>query len=128
MKIGAIWLGMVVVIMMMSGCASTKELDINAIAKMYYGQERTYSPVRLTGVNEITIHGSNMVVELQSELSPLSIIPQDKATAGIISGAIKDTVLMGLGIYTGGQVMKELSARPQIISQQVVKPEIITVQ
>lgn len=113
---------------LLMGCSSVPTQDVSEVAKAFYAQPRTYKSVELTGATEITIKGENLQVSIANELAPLSMIPKDPGIAVPLIGAIKDTVLMGLGIYTGGEVMKQLAERPQVISQQVVRPEYVIVE
>jgi hypothetical protein len=109
------------------GCASGPEIDMNKVAEKFYTQPRSYKTLEISGVTELNVKGSNINLSLQSELQPLSIIPKDNGTAGIIANAVKDTVLVGAGILTAGGVMKDLAKQPQVVPAQIVRPEVITV-
>ena len=118
---------MLLSITVMAGCATGPQLDMNKVAEKFYSQPRAYETVKVTGVSELSLKGANISLVLQNELQALSIVPKDTGTAGIIANAVKDTVLVGAGIVTAGNVMGKLANQPQVISQQVVRPEIITV-
>ena len=114
-------------VVLAAGCASTKPLDMNQVAKMYYGQERSARLLEMENVSEFSIKGSNMTVAISTELQPLSILPRDPSTAQAIAETAGRVLVSGVGIVTAGQVMEKLSERPQVISQQVVRPEVVTI-
>lgn len=110
----------------LAGCVSQgPAMDLNKIAEQIYGQQRTYQVLKIEGATSLTLAGSNVSVMVQAEMLPISVIPQNPQTAGALIGGVKDTLLMGLGIYTGGEVMKKLSDRPQVVRPEVVRPEIV---
>ena len=112
----------------LAGCGTAPAYDqsITEMANSFYGQQRTYKSLELTGATEIRIVGTNVNLIVSNELQPLSIIPKDPGIAGTLITSAERVLTMGLGIYTGGEVMKTLAARPQVVSQQVVNPVIVT--
>ena len=110
-----------------AGCTSTKPLDMNRVAQQFYNQQRSAKLLEMQNVSEFTIKGTNMTIAISTELQPLSIIPRDPSTIQVLAETAGRVLVSGAGIYTAGQVMSKLSDRPQVISQQVVRPEVITV-
>lgn len=123
----------VLVLGLLAGCASPGDgLARSDLLKNFYGQQRTYKAVNLTGANEISIRGKNMRFELDSPLSPLSVIPNDPNTALAVGTMAKDALLGGLGIYVAGQAIDKAldtprTVNPQIVQPEVVRPEVVTV-
>ena len=109
------------------GCTSTKPLDMNRVAHQFYNQQRSAKLLEMQNVSEFTIKGTNMTIAISTELQPLSIIPRDPSTLQALAETAGRVLVSGAGIYTAGQVMSKLADKPQVISQQVVKPEVITV-
>jgi hypothetical protein len=114
-------------IVVAAGCTSTKPLDMNLVAQQFYSQERSAKLLEMQNVSEFTIKGTNMTIAISTELQPLSIIPRDPSTIQALAETAGRVLVSGAGIYTAGQVMSKLADKPQVISQQVVKPEVITV-
>ena len=100
---------------------------MNKVAQAFYNQERSVESLKITGLTSMTITGTNMTLTLKNNLTPLSIIPDDSATTGIIASAIKDTVLTGAGIWAAKSVMTTLAQKPNTISPEIVRPEVIMV-
>ena len=115
---------MVMAAALLTGC-TTKGPDTTKVAGMFYGQQRTYESLRLVGANEINIRGSNVALVVSNELQPLSMLPKDP---GIVEPLVRGLVSVA-GIYTAGEVMKDLAAAPQVIETkpEIVRPEIVTV-
>jgi len=111
------------VLLLGSGCSTTKSPDLNKVAHDYYTQKRTDELVFLSGVNRIAIEGSNMTVRLATPNLPLSIMPKDPS----IVEPLLHTALAAFGIYQAADVMNTLAARPQVVEPTVVHPEIVTV-
>ena len=111
------------VLLLGSGCSTTKSPDLNKVAHDYYTQKRTDELVFLSGVNRIAIEGSNMTVRLATPNLPLSIMPKDPS----IVEPLIHTALAAFGIYQAADVMNTLAARPQVVEPTVVHPEIVTV-
>ena len=110
------------VLLLGSGCSTTKSPDLNKVAHDYYTQKRTDELVFLSGVNRIAIEGSNMTVRLATPNLPLSIIPKDPS----IVEPLLHTALAAFGIYQAAEVMNTLAAQPQVVEPTVVYPEVIT--
>jgi hypothetical protein len=115
------------VLSLASGCGTTKPVDVDQMAKIFYGQQRDYATVRVTGLDELSMKGSNMTIELRAPHNPLSIIPKDPSVAMTMFSVAKDIVLGGMGIFYAADVMNNLAARPQVVSQQVVQPDVIAI-
>ena len=113
-------------VLLASGCTSTKPLDMNLVAKQFYGQQRSAKLMEMQNVSEFSIKGSNMTIAISTELQPLTMMPRDPSTLQSLAETAGRVLVSGVGIYTAGEVMSKLADRPQVISQQVVKPEVIT--
>ena len=113
-------------IVLAAGCASTKPLDMNQVAKQFYTQQRSAKLLEMENVSEFTIRGTNMTIAISTELQPLSLIPRDPSTVQALAETAGRVLVAGAGIITAGDVMSKLADRPQVISQQVVRPEVIT--
>lgn len=113
----------------LSGCASAPALDINKMAEMYYTQQKTAEMITLrwSGKGKFIIEAENLEFSMAAPVAPLSIIPQNPSTAQAAFQTAKDILLMGAGIWTMHDLGMALAARPQVVDQQVVRPEIITV-
>lgn len=110
-----------------AGCATGPKLDMNKVAQAFYGQERTYKAVLLSGATEIAIRGTNMTLALEAPHTPLAMLPQDPNSMLMLTDAVKNTILGGLGIYTLGKVATQ---GPTIVQQPaplVVQPEVVQV-
>ena len=114
-------------VLLASGCANTKPLDMNLVAQQFYGQQRSAKLLEMQHVSEFSIKGSNMTIAISTELQPLSLMPRDPSTVQALAETAGRVLVAGAGIYTAGEVMSKLADRPQVISQQVVKPEIVTI-
>ena len=124
MKTVLMGLGLAVLV---GGCASAPDVGPSELARQFYGQERTYKVLEISGVSEVSMKGANITITVSAEMAPLSVIPRDPGIAREVISAVKDVVLMGEGIYTAGEVMKDLAARPATVEPTVVRPEIVTV-
>ena len=122
-----ILLMMLPLVVLVSGCASTKPLDMNLVAKQFYSQQRSAKLMEMQNVSEFSIKGSNMTIAISTELQPLSLIPRDPSTLQALAETAGRVLVSGAGIYTAGQVMSKMAEQPQVISQQVVRPEVITI-
>ena len=110
------------VVLLGSGCSTTKGPDLNKVAHDYYSQKRTDELIYLCGVSRISVEGSNMTVRLSTPNLPLSILPKDPS----IMEPLLHTALAAFGIYQAGQVMNTLAEQPQVVEPTVVRPEIVT--
>ena len=116
----------ILALLALAGCASPGDgLARSDLLKTFYGQQRTYKAVSLTGANDIHISGENMKFELDSPLSPLSVIPNDPNTALAVGTMAKDALLGGLGIYVAGQAIDKALDTPRTVNPQVVRPEVV---
>jgi len=105
----------------LSGCQTIGErIDPTQIALAYYAQHRTYEPMKLTGVQSVTLtaaEGETIELTLSSQLEPLSIYPRDPSTLktmleGLTNlGTVVGASLVGLELVDG------LSAGPTIVEQ-----------
>lgn len=113
--------------MLGAGCSTAPSYDASVLqmAQEFYGQARVYQPVSITGVNDMHLQGSNMSFVVQGTLDPLSIIPKDPGVATTFIQSAERALEFGLGIYTGGEVMKKLADRPTVVPAQVVNPVIV---
>lgn len=112
---------LLVIAFVLSGCATVGEkVDPTRIAMAYYNQNRTYEPVRIEGLTEVTLRaaeGETLAVVLTSQLDPLSIYPRDPSTLktlleGLTSlGTVVGASLVGLEMVDG------LSQGPTIVEQ-----------
>ena len=112
----------VAILLLCSGCSTTKSPDLNKVAHDYYTQKRTDDLIFLSGVSRISVEGSNMTVRLATPNLPLSIIPKDPS----IVEPLLHTALAAFGIYQAAEVMNTLAAQPQVVEPTVVYPEVIT--
>lgn len=65
---------------LVQGCASMKTFDPSQLAMAYYTQERTYRPMHLEGIQTVTLaaaQGESITLILSSQLEPLSVYPRD---------------------------------------------------
>ena len=119
----------VLVAVTLVGCASPKgDPNRQSLLSGFYGQQRVYKAVSLTGANEVSIKGDNMRFELEAPLAPLSVIPNDPNTALAVGTMVKDALLGGLGIYVAGQAIDKALDTPRTVSPQVVEPTIVQPQ
>ena len=95
------------VVLLGSGCSTTKGPDLNKVAHDYYTQKRTDELIFLSGVTRIAVEGSNMTVRLATPNLPLSIIPKDPS----IVEPLLHTALAAFGIYQAAEVMNTLAAQ-----------------
>lgn len=95
------------------GCSSLTEpkLDINEIARAYYGQQRTYEVVKLTNVNELTLKGDKMKICVSGMLDPLSIINKNKGIFETLVEKAPTAILTGMAIGA----MKDIATSPNVI-------------
>lgn len=114
-------------IVLAAGCASTKPLDMNQVAKEFYTQQRSAKLLEMQNVSEFCIKGTNMTIAISTELQPLSLMPRDPSTVQALAETAGRVLVAGAGIVVAGDVMSKLSERPQVISQQVVRPEVVTI-
>lgn len=114
---------------LLTGCAATgdKQLDMNKLAQLYYGQQQTrqYPSFRVTGANDIHFAGSNMNFEVNTHMEPLNMIPRDPGLASVLIPELARAAVAGVGIYTAGEVMKGLSQQPRTVDPVVVRPEVV---
>ena len=103
------------------GCGSLRPVNANQWAKDYYNQEDTFVAFSMTGVTSIV--GTNIQIVAKSYKPPKSIIPKDTSIMDSIAGAAK----FAAGAYFGYRAIDTLAARPQVVPQQVVQPQIVTV-
>jgi hypothetical protein len=94
-----------------TGCGTTKQVDLNQMAQAYYGQQRTYKVVKLTNANKINIEGDNMNFEISAPVQPLTIIPRDKGFLQTTAEKLPAAVLMGMGLHA----MKEVATSPSVV-------------
>jgi hypothetical protein len=128
-KILRVLLVLLVPCCLFSGCATGPALDINKMAEMYYTQQKTAEMITLrwSGKGRFTIEAENLEFSMAAPVAPLSIIPQNPSTAQAVLSTAKDVLLMGAGIWTMHDLGMALARRPQVVDQQIVRPEIITV-
>jgi hypothetical protein len=122
-KILAVMAGMAIV----AGCASAPSIDPNKLAEQFYGQERHYKVLQLSGVTEVSMKGANIQLAVEAEMTPLSVMPKDPSTAQAVIGAVERAAMVGLGIVTAGNVMEKMADRPATVSPEIVRPEVIMV-
>ncbi len=108
------------------GCATTGG-DVSKVPEQFYGQDRYFTFFEVNNLCEFTLKGSNMTVKLSAPLDPLSMLPRDPNVAMQAFAVAKDILLGGMGIYYAADVMGKLTERPQVITQQVVRPEVVQV-
>ncbi len=114
------FLSISILLFIVAGCANTKGPDINEMMDKYYAQARTYSAVRITGLNELHLAGENMEIALEAPLNPLSMRSTDPNVALETINTLGRVAVAGLGIYTAGEVMKEMSAQPKTVDPIIV--------
>ena len=89
---------LIILSVMLAGCSSTKDSGISRIVQDYYAQPRTYKTVQLSGASEVVIRGTNIVLVMENQLSPLSVYPRGESTLSkVIDGAVR------LGTVAGGK-------------------------
>lgn len=109
-----------------AGCASPgNEASRQALLSQFYGQQRTYQAVTLTGARDIHITGSDMRLQLDAPLSPLSVIPNDPNTALAVGTMAKDALLGSMGIYVAGKAIGKALETPKTVEPTIVRPEVI---
>ena len=117
---------------LLAGCAATgdKQLDMNKLAQMYYGQQTTrqYPSFRVTGANDIHFSGSNMNFEVNTHMEPLNMIPRDPGLASVLIPELAKAAVAGVGIYTAGEVMKGMTQQPRTVDPVIVRPEVVQPQ
>ena len=112
--------------LVVAGCASGPNLDLNALAPHFYRQPRSVVSYRITGANRYLIEGKNMTIEHSQPVDPLSAIQQAGQAQEILATAGR-LALGAFGIYTAGQSIDTLSKQPRTVDPLVVRPEVITV-
>lgn len=114
-----------VAIVLGSGCTSAgSKTDPTKIAMAYYQQDRTYDTLKLTGVTELTLKGTNLNIAVANQLTPLSIYPRDPSTLKtVIDGAARIATTVGAA-YVGNTLAGGLSRGPTVVNQ----PEPIIVE
>jgi hypothetical protein len=110
---------------LMTGCAS-RGPNMEAIYKMLQEQPRTFSPVKITGANELVLRGEDMTIELEAPLEPIQLWPQQPdAVRGVMDG-LSRIATVGVTGYIGG----ELAQQPRVVQQPaptIVRPEVVRV-
>jgi len=111
------------------GCGNiAKKTDPTKMALAYYGQERVYKTMEVTGANEITFKGTNLNFTVSNQLTPLSIYPRDPSTlATLIDGAVRLGTVAG-ATYVGATLADGAAKDPTVVVQEplIVRPEVIT--
>lgn len=109
-----------------SGCASfggVEKIDPTQIALAYYDQDRTFEPVRIEGVQNITLQaaeGQTLTIILTTPLEPLSIYPRDPATLNtLLDGAAKLAAVIAAGLV-GYEMVGALSTETTVVEPTVV--------
>jgi len=106
--------------LILSGCASTGKIDPTAIAMAYYRQDRTYDPVKVEGVSEITMkapEGQTISVVLTSQLQPLSIYPRDPSTLKQLLEGLADLGVVIGASMVGLELVEGVSRGPTVVKQ-----------
>jgi len=104
------------------GCAAQGAGEWANVPRYYYEQKRT-DTIAVKGFKRLTIEGDNCEVLVPMQLAPLSILQQQNGTWD----AIKDVLTFGLGAWVTHDAVHDLAKRPQVVQQQVVRPEVVTV-
>ena len=112
----------------LSGCGTTGP-DLTDAPKHYFQQERMGSVLKVSGINEMMLSGSNITVEVSTPLPQLSVYPKsDNAMSSVVSG-ILSLGRMGLAGYLGANAIDGLSRGPTVITQPeplILRPEVVT--
>ena len=116
--------------LMLVGCTNPKPLDMNQVAKDYYNQPRLMPAFKVTNVDEWTMKGKGMTVEMNQPYQPLNIVPRDPTWMESVLPTIGSVATFGIGAWAASQAFDAISAQPRVVEQpapMIVRPEVITV-
>jgi hypothetical protein len=105
------------------GCSTGRDITHEAY-KVFMSQPRTFNTIKISGVDEWSLSGTNMTIAFQAPLTPLSALPKDP---GIVSELVNGLVRIGT-VYGATVVGLELADSPRVVTQPeplVVRPEVI---
>jgi hypothetical protein len=112
-----------------SGLRSGTTLDLNEVARAYYGQAATAPVITLTGVNELTLRGSGMTLTVAAPIEQKRLIDLPRSQTAEI---VRSIVYGGAAAYLGGQFIgatksaySALAVQPQVVRPEVVRPEVV---
>ena len=109
------------------GCASfggIDKIDPTEIALAYYKQERTFEPVKIEGVQNVTLQaaeGHTLTITVTNPLEPLSIYPRDPATLKTMLDGIADLATIVAAGIVGYELVDAISASPTVVEPTVVE-------
>lgn len=118
-----------------TGCATQNGIALAKESRLAYqsfiSQQRTFSPIHITGVSSLQLTGQDMTFTMEAPLNPLHAMPQENDTLPRVVDSLKNTALGVAGIYTLGQVASQsptvvTQPAPLVVQPEVVRPEIIT--
>ena len=113
----------VVLAVLTLGCTTQQGQQAVNAYEAYTKQPRVDRLYHLTNVDEITIKGKGMEIEVNTPLIPLSVLSQSDSTWD----NIRQIIGIGAGAYFGSAAIHDLTKRPQVVQQQVVEPTVIQV-
>jgi len=107
-----------------SGCSTGRGDRMLKAYEAFQRQPRTYKAVSLQNVDAISLYGSNMVVEMEAPLNPLSAMPQEPdAIRAIMDGTGR---IVGYGVV--GYLGRYALQAPRTVSPTVVQPQVYTLE